>query len=75
MTLLEIARVYTDLVLMDNEIPETEHIAKDEAGALRSKYHQLFMDKLREEGVEYSDRFDATNRAFEIVRNGDSTIR
>jgi len=75
MTLYEVAQIYTDLVSMDTEIPEAEYIAKDEVGALRSKYHQLFMDKLREEGVDYSDRFDATNIAFSLVRNGVPTTR
>jgi len=42
---------------MDNEIPETEHIAKDEAGALSRSYHQLFMDKLRKRALSDSDRF------------------
>ena len=67
MTLLEIARIYTALVLTDNHIPETEHVSKDEVGALRSKYHQLLMDKFQEEGIEFYDRFDAMNKAFELI--------
>ena len=67
--LIEIARIYTDLVKVDNEIPESEVIAKDEINALRTKYHQILMDKMQEEGVEYSDRFDAMNKAFELVKN------
>jgi hypothetical protein len=73
MTLIEIARIYTDIVNVDNEIPESEHIAKDEVSALRSKYHQLLMDKLREEGGEFSDRFEAMNLAFELVKKDTST--
>ena len=69
MTLIEIAKIYTDLVAIDNGIPESEHIAKDEIGVLRTKYHQMFMDKLEEEGIEFSDRFDAMNKAFELVKN------
>jgi hypothetical protein len=68
MTLFDIAQIYTELVEIDNSIPESEFIAKDEVGALRSKYHQLFMDKLQEEGIEYSDRFDAMNKAFELIK-------
>ncbi len=68
MTLFEIAKIYTDLVNVDNMIPENEHVAKDEIGALRSKYHQMFMDRLTEEGIEFADRFDAMDRAFEIVK-------
>ncbi len=68
MTLLEVAKIYTDLVMLDNQIPENEHNAKDELNALRTKYHQMLMDKLREEGMEFSDRFDAMNKAFELVK-------
>jgi hypothetical protein len=67
MTLLEIAQIYTDLVETDDQIPECEHIAKDEITALRTKYHQMFMDKLTEEGIEFSDRFDAARKAFALV--------
>lgn len=67
MTLLEIAQIYTDLVSIENQIPESEHISKEEVNALRSKYHQILMDKLKEEGIEFSDRFDAMNKAFELV--------
>lgn len=68
MTLIEIARIYTDLVEVENNIPESEYTAKDEINLLRTKYHQMFMDKLQEEGIEYLDRFDAMNRAFELVK-------
>lgn len=67
MTVVEIARIYTDLVNLDDQIPESEHIAKDEVSTLRSRYHQLLMDKFQEEGIEFLDRFDAMRKAFEIV--------
>jgi hypothetical protein len=54
---------------MEEEIPAEEFRAKDAANALRTKYHELFMQKLREENVYFSDRFDAANKAFEIVRS------
>ncbi len=72
MTLVEIARIYTDLVKVENDIPESEHIAKDEVNSLRSKYHQMLMDKLREDGIEFADRFDAMNIAFELVKKESS---
>ncbi len=72
MTLIEVARIYTDLVNAENQIPESESVAKDEVNALRTKYHQLLMDKMREEGIQFSDRFDAMNKAFELVKNEDS---
>ena len=68
MTLLEIAQVYTDLVTAENQIPDSEHHAKEEINVLRTKYHQILMDKLREEGIEFSDRFDAMNKAFELIK-------
>ena len=68
MTLLEIARIYTDLVTADDHIPESEHNAKEEINTLRTQYHQLLMDKMREEGIEFSDRFDAMHIAFDLIR-------
>jgi len=75
MTLLEIARIYTDLVMADNHIPEEEHVSKEEVGLLRSKYHQILMDKLREDGIDFSDRFDAMHKAFELVKSPNMTRR
>ncbi len=69
MSLVELAKIYTDLVKAEREIPEEEHHAKDQMNALRTKYHELLMVKMREEGVEFSDRFDATNKAFQIAQN------
>ena len=68
MTLIEIAKIYTELVEAENKIPDTEFIAKDEVNALRTKYHQLFMDKLNEEVIEFADRFDAMNKAFDLAK-------
>jgi|GEM_PF-760086 len=75
MTLLEIAQIYTDMVLLDDHIPENEHTAKEEVGILRSKYHQLFMDKLNEEGIDYYDRLDAMNKAFDIIRSPNNSFK
>lgn len=71
MTLVEIAYIYTDLVKAEREIPANEHKAKDEVNALRTKYHEMLMDKMREEGVEFSDRFDAMDKAFEIIKKAE----
>lgn len=68
MTLEEIAQIYTDLVKLEKEIPEQEFQAKDHANALRTKYHYLLMAKMRQEGVSFSDRFDAMNKAFKLVQ-------
>ena len=68
MTLIEIAQIYTDLVKLEKEIPEQEYRAKDHANTLRAKYHQLLIEKMREEGIPFSDRFDAMNKAFELVQ-------
>lgn len=64
---VELAQIYTDLVNLDKMIPDTEQISKEEIGILRSKYHQLLMDALRGEGIEFHDRFDAMRIAFELV--------
>ncbi|MBI4212086.1 MAG: hypothetical protein HY540_05550 [Deltaproteobacteria bacterium] len=69
MNLREIAEIYTDLVKAEEEIPNEEYRAKEELNALRTKYHEIFMAKMREENVEFSDRFDATRKAFELVRS------
>jgi hypothetical protein len=68
MTLLEIAQIYTELVKLEGEIPEQEFQAKECANALRTKYHDLLMTKMREERIPFSDRFDAANQAFELIR-------
>ncbi|MBS1259511.1 MAG: hypothetical protein MAG551_02583 [Candidatus Scalindua arabica] len=68
MSLQEIAQIYTDLVNAEKEIPEEEFHAKDQISALRTKYHNILMDIMREEGVEFYDRFDATRKAFELIQ-------
>ena len=68
MTVLEIARVYTDLVKAEREIPESERLAKEKINALRTKYHEILMAKMREERIDFSDRFDAAAKAFDLVR-------
>ena len=72
MTVLEIARIYTDLVKTEREIPEEEHQSKERIDALRTKYHELLMEKMREEHIDFSDRFDAAAKAFDLVREGDA---
>ncbi|OGW84742.1 MAG: hypothetical protein A3C35_01245 [Omnitrophica bacterium RIFCSPHIGHO2_02_FULL_46_11] len=67
MTLVEIAQIYTDLVRLDDQTPTEEYQTKDRINALRTKYHQMLMDKMREESIYFSDRFDATQKAFEII--------
>ena len=68
MSLVEIAKIYVDLVMAEREIPEEEYHAKDQINALRTKYHEVLMAKMKEEGIDFSDRFDATNKAFELIK-------
>jgi hypothetical protein len=75
MTLQEIAQIYTNLVLSEEQIPEEEHVTKQEINELRSKYHQILMDKLREEGIDFADRFEAMNIAFEIIKLPNNSFR
>ncbi len=74
MNLIEIAQIYTDLVKAEREIPEQEYRAKDQINALRTKYHQLLMEKMRQEGIPFSDRFDAANKAFELINQASDGI-
>ena len=69
MSLVEIAKIYTDLVKAEREIPEEEYRAKDQINALRTKYHEVLMEKMKEEGIQFSDRFDATNKAFQLIQS------
>ena len=69
MALLETAQIYTDLVNTDSEIPDNEYCAKDLIGALRSKYHNILMEQMRIDGIVFVDRFDATRKAFDLVKN------
>jgi len=72
MTVLEIAKVYTDLVKAEREIPESEPQAKEKLNVLRTKYHEILMAKMREERIDFSDRFDAAAKAFDLVREEDA---
>lgn len=75
MNLIEIAKIYTDLVKAEMEIPEEEYRTKDQINALRTKYHQILMEKMKEEGIDFSDRFDAMNKAFELIHSERSPSR
>ncbi len=68
--LYEIAQIYTDLVNAENEIPEEEFHAKDQINMLRTKYHNILMERMSEEGVYFADRFDATKKAYELIQKG-----
>ena len=70
MKLADLARIYTDLVSADDKIPDSEYRAKDVVCALRTKYHNLLMEQMETEGIEFIDRFDAARIAFDIV-NGE----
>ncbi|MDP3722031.1 MAG: hypothetical protein Q8R91_00840 [Candidatus Omnitrophota bacterium] len=67
MTLKEAAQIYVDLVELEKSLEPDQHQARQEVSALRSKYHDLFTEALRETGIECADRFEATSRAFELI--------
>ena len=67
MTLREAAEIYVDLVRFEESLTPEQWQAKQEASILRSKYHDLFTQTLREAGIECADRFEATRRAFELI--------
>lgn len=53
MTIIEVAQIYTELVRLESNIPEEQIQAKDQSQALRTKYHEILMAKMREEGVDF----------------------
>ena len=67
MTLKEAAQIYVDLVRLEESLAPDQHEAKQEVSALRSKYHDLFTQALREAGIECADRFEAARRAFKLT--------
>ena len=67
MTPQETAQIYVDLVRLEESLGPDEWQAKQEATILRSKYHDLFTETLRQVVVICIDRFEATRRAFELV--------
>lgn len=75
MSLIELAKIYTDLVKAEEEIPEEEYHAKDQVSILRAKYHELLMAKMQEAGIDFSDRFDATNKAFQLIQSESLNLR
>ena len=67
MTPHEAARIYVDLVRLEESLgPDQEH-ARQEVTVLRSKYHDLLTDIFRQAGIPIADRFEATRKAFELV--------
>ena len=67
MTLREAAQVYVDLIRLEESLAPDQWQAHQEISALRSKYHDLFSDLLRQAGINCVDRFEATRRAFELL--------
>lgn len=67
MTLREAAQIYVDLIHLEESLAPDQYQAKQEVSALRSKYHDLFTEALREAGISCADRFEATSRAFDLV--------
>jgi len=67
MTLREAAQVYVDLIRLEQSLAPDQWQALEEVAILRSKYHDLFSQILRESGIHCADRFEATRRAFELV--------
>ena len=67
MTLREAAQTYVDIVRVEESLAPDQWQARQEISALRSKYHDLFTDALRQAGIHCADRFEAARRAFELV--------
>jgi hypothetical protein len=67
MMLREAAHIYIDLVRLEESLAPDQWQAREEVTILRSKYHDLFGQLLRQSGIICPDRFEATCRAFELV--------
>lgn len=67
MTVRELAKIYVDLVRLEESLTPDQWQARQEVSILRSKYHDLFSQALRASGEHFSDRFEATRRAFELI--------
>lgn len=67
MKINDAAQIYVDLIHLEESLAPDQHQAKQEVSALRSKYHDLFTQALRNEGIVCADRFEATSRALELV--------
>ena len=61
------AKKYVEVIKKEKGIPAGELQAKEKINALRTKYHEILMSKMREERIDFSDRFDAAAKAFELV--------
>ncbi len=72
MTPREAARIYVDLVRLEESLPQEDWQARQEVTILRSKYHDLFSEVLRQAGIACADRFEATRRAYELVEEASS---
>jgi hypothetical protein len=71
MTVKEAAQIYVDLVRLEESLAPDQRQAREEVTILRSKYHDLFAQALREAGIPCTDRFEAASRAFEITALGE----
>ena len=72
MALKETAQMYVDLIHLEESLAPDQQQARQEVSALRSKYHDLFTQALRAAGTHCADRFEATQRAFELLASSSS---
>lgn len=67
MTVNEAAQMYVDLVRLEESLAPDALQARQEVSLLRSKYHDLLTEALKSAGIHCADRFEATQRAFDLV--------
>jgi len=64
-----IARAYVTCVEMEDRLrDESPHLA-DELGELRGDLHALLLEVFKEAGIPFTDRADAAQKAFTLVRS------
>lgn len=74
MTPREIAQIYVDIVRLEESLGPDELQAKQEITALRSRYHDQLTDIFRQAGISCTDRFEAAQKAFELVADSPRTV-
>ena len=67
MTPREIAHMYVDLVRLEESLAPDQWQAREEVTRLRSTYHDLLSETFRLADIPFTDRFEATRKAFELI--------
>jgi hypothetical protein len=67
MNLEAVAKAYTRCIELEEHTAQEAPALAGEVSILRADLHALLMEALREAGIPFTDRFDATRIAFTIA--------